>query len=131
MPVPTSTIALLWRGCRLRCGVCGTGGLFRRWFTMVDDCPTCGLHFERVEGHWIGAIGINTIVTFGLLLVTMVVGFVLTVPDVPVGALTAVTVGVGVGCSVAFYPVSKTLWTAIDLAMRPPGPDEVYPGHWR
>ena len=39
---------------------------------MVEDCPTCGLHFERVEGHWIGAIGINTIVSFGALLITIV-----------------------------------------------------------
>ena len=43
------------RGC---CGAarpgaaprCGSRQLFRRWFSMVPDCPRCGLHFEREAG---------------------------------------------------------------------------------
>jgi len=30
----------------------------------------------------------------------------------------------------AFYPVSKTLWSAIDLAMRPLEPDDDVDPHW-
>lgn len=126
----TSTSTLLWRGLRRRCPVCGEGGLFRGWFTMVDDCPRCGLHFERVEGHWIGAIGINTIVSFGLMMVVMVVGFVVTYPDPPVAPILVATVLTAAVTPVAFFPASKTLWTAIDVRLRPVRPDEVLPGHW-
>jgi hypothetical protein len=30
---------------------------------------------------------------------------------------------------IVFYPFSKTIWTAIDLRMRPPEGDEVLPGY--
>ena len=51
---------------------------------MNEACHRCGLTFERIEGHWIGAIGINTIVSFGILLASLTVSFVVTLPDIPV-----------------------------------------------
>lgn len=80
-PPPLTVTRLLGRGLRRRCPLCGGGGLFRRWFTMVERCPRCGLNLERIEGHWIGALGMNTIVTFGAVLVAVVVGFAATYPD--------------------------------------------------
>ena len=41
---------MFWWGTTRRCPRCGSGHLFRRYFTMVDDCPRCGLHFEREQG---------------------------------------------------------------------------------
>lgn len=120
-----ATGTLLWRGFTMRCPACGSRGLFRRWFTMADDCPRCGLHFERIEGHWIGALGINTVVSFGAILITMMVGLIATIPDIPVVPLVLVNVAVAVIVPVAFYPVSRTLWTAIDIAMRPLEPFEI------
>jgi len=102
-----------------RCPACGAGHQFSRWLNMDDDCKRCGLHFERIEGHWIGAIGINTIVSFGTLLASMVVGFILSFPDFNVGLLTLISVAVAVIVPVAGMPFSKTFWTAIDIAMRP------------
>ncbi len=109
----------------MRCPACGQRRLFRRWVTMVDDCPRCGLHFERIEGHWIGALGINTIVSFGAILVVLVVGLATTLPDPPVGPLILANAAVAVIVPVAFYPVSRTLWTGIDIAMRPLEPFEI------
>ncbi len=60
----------------MACPACGQRGLFRRWFSMAEDCPRCGLHFERIEGHWIGAIGINTIVSFAVLGIVVIVGLI-------------------------------------------------------
>lgn len=91
---------------------------------MVERCPRCGLRFERTEGHWLGYLGLNTIVSFSLLFVVLVVGFVLAAPEfeiVPLliaGGLTAVVF------PVLFVPWSRTLWTAIDLIMRPLQPGE-------
>lgn len=64
-PPPTPPIGrMLARGAVTHCPVCGSGGLFRRGVVMVERCPRCRLRFERVEGHWIGAIGMNTIISF-------------------------------------------------------------------
>lgn len=116
---------MLWRGATKRCAVCGQNRLFRHWFTMAERCPRCGLVFERVPGHYIGALGMNTIVSFGLLLVTLVVAIALTWPEVPMAPTMTAAMVVAVLTPLVFYPFSKTLWTAIDLAMRPLRPGEV------
>lgn len=109
----------LRRGLTLACPACGQRKLFRRWILMIEDCPRCGLHFERIEGHWVGAIGINTVVSFTMLLVAIGAGLIATFPDVPVAMLVGVCVLVAVVGPLLFYPFSKTIWTAIDVAMRP------------
>lgn len=107
---------MLGRGARRRCARCGAGHLFRRWFHMVDDCPGCGLHFEREQGYWTGALAVNIILAGGLFTVTFAAALVATVPDVPVAPLLAVLVPVVVLTPIAGYPFSKTLWVAIDRA---------------
>lgn len=111
--------ALFGRAILLRCPVCGQGRLFRRWVKMVDRCPRCGFRFERREGQFIGAVGVNTIAVFGLLLIALVVGFIATAPDIAVGPLLVVGLVIALLGPVVFYPFSKTLWTAIDLVMSP------------
>ena len=70
MATPTNTPTrgrTMWWGMTLRCARCGSGHLFRRYFSMVPDCPRCGLHFEREQGYWTGALAFNMIATGGLL----------------------------------------------------------------
>lgn len=98
---------------------------------MEDHCPTCGFRFQRVHGHWIGAIGMNTIVSFGALLVVTVVGFIATYPDTPVGLLVTAALVVAAIFPLVFFPWSRMLWSAVDLLMRPLDPDdEVDPRYW-
>jgi len=86
---------------------------------MVDRCPSCNLRFERIEGHWVGAVGINTIVSFTLLFFGLAIFFFLTYPNIPMGGWVFVfAAGYGL-VPLLFYPSSKTLWTAIDIMMRP------------
>jgi uncharacterized protein (DUF983 family) len=128
-PQPLTLPLLLRRGLTVRCPLCGGRGLFQRWFTMVDRCPRCRLRTERVEGHWLGSLGMNTIVSFAAVLLAVVVGVLLGYPD----ALTVAVVGVvatAVIVPIAFFPVSRTLWSAIDLAMRPLEPDDDVDPRW-
>ena len=104
--------------------MCGSGELFRRWFVICERCPRCAFKFERVEGHWIGAIAINTIAAFGLMLASIVVGAFLTYPHVPFVPVVTVAVSIAVLVPVLFLPSSRTLWTAIDLWMTPAEPLE-------
>jgi uncharacterized protein (DUF983 family) len=119
---------MLARGLARRCPVCGQGRLFRRWFTMVERCPGCGLRFERIEGHWVGSLGMNTIVSFCVLFVVVVGGLVLSHPTYRMAPLVLTAGLTAVVVPLAFFPSSRTLWTAIDLLMRPLEPGEVQGG---
>ncbi len=110
--------------------MCGGGRLFRRWFTIVEHCPRCGFRLERIEGHWIGALGINVVVSFGTVLIAVIVAFIATYPDESTTAAVIAVVVVAVGVPLVFFPVSKTLWCAIDLAMRPLEPDDDVDPRW-
>lgn len=95
---------------------------------MVDRCPRCGLRFERIEGHLAGALGVNTALSIVVVLLVGIAGFVLTFPELPVAPLSATVAGVAAVFPVLFYPFSKTVWTAVDLRIRPLESGEVQPG---
>ena len=107
---------MLRRGATRRCARCGSGHLFHRYFTMVDECPRCGLHFEREEGYWAGALAINIGVAGAVFIVTFGVALALTVPDVPVAPLLAILIPLMILVPLLGYPFSKTVWVAVDRA---------------
>jgi uncharacterized protein (DUF983 family) len=107
---------MLWRGLTRRCARCGSGKLFRRWFKMVDDCPRCGLHFEREAGYFAGALAINLILVGGLFAIVFITILVLTVPDVPIALTLGVCLPIVALGPIFAYPFSKTLWVAVDRA---------------
>ena len=119
---------LLWRGAIGRCPVCGGRHLFRRWFSMAEDCPRCGFHFERVEGHWIGAIAVNTVLVMGAMFVVLMSVSLISFPDPPPRALIFIEVAIAGLGPIVVFPTSRTLWTAMDLLMRPLTPGEVPEG---
>lgn len=108
---------MLWWGTTKRCARCGSGHLFERWFTMVDDCPRCGLHFEREQGYWAGALAINIGIAGATFVVAFVVALALTIPDIPVVPLLAVLVPLMIVVPTVAYPFSKTIWVAVDRAL--------------
>jgi hypothetical protein len=90
------------------------------YFTLRESCTRCGLYFEREEGYWVGALIINTTVAFGTFILLFVGGMLLTWPDVPWTALGVVTVGVMAILPILFYPLSKTIWMAIEMGWNKP-----------
>jgi uncharacterized protein (DUF983 family) len=113
----------LGRGLRKRCPRCGVRGLFTTWFALRTDCPRCALRFEKEEGGFLGAMTLNFTVAIMLWLVVMVVGLILTVPDVPVPPLLAASVVVLVLVPLWFYPRSKTIWAAVEFLVLKSDPD--------
>jgi uncharacterized protein (DUF983 family) len=107
----------LGRGFTRRCPRCGSGGLFPTWFRIVDDCPGCGLHFEREPGYWIGAMAMNICFVAAVAVVVLVTGFALTIPDIPVAPLLAITIPIVVIGPIAFFPFSRTVWIAVDRGL--------------
>jgi len=103
--------------------------VFRRWFTLLDECPRCRLRFERIDGHASGALGINTVVSIIVLFIVGIIGFVVTYPELPLVPLVSTAVGTAVLFPIFFYPFSKMIWTAIDIRMRPLEPGEADPAY--
>ena len=95
---------------------------------MKDRCPRCDLEFDRIEGQWSGDIGVNTIVSFGMLLIVLLGGFLLTWPDPPMAVIGVAAIAVAAIVPIVFLPFSKTVWLAADLIMRPLEPGEVADG---
>jgi uncharacterized protein (DUF983 family) len=110
---PSITRAL-FRGATRRCPRCGKGKLFKRWFRMTDPCPRCNLAFERENAAFLGSMTLNYAVTAIAFVIVLIVGMVITVPDIAVWPILAASFVVIMIVPFLFYPFSKTLWSALD-----------------
>lgn len=103
---------LLARALRLRCPRCGSGRLFRKWFSMHERCTNCGLKFEPAPGYYLGAIYISYGLTAVLLIVSYLVlhnGFELSNEQLSVPMLL-----ICVLVPLAIFRHSRALWLALD-----------------
>lgn len=113
---------MLARGLTKRCPLCGSGGLFTRWFRMRENCPRCGYRFEREEGFFLGAYTVNLAIAEGLLLVVGVVPLIALLavnPDTSITPFLVAGLAAAVIAPLVFYPFSRTIWCALDLMLRP------------
>lgn len=99
--------------------------MFATFLELHERCPSCGLAYEREPGYWVGAMIIITVITFGLFLVLLIGGMMVTWPDVPWGWLLGVTVAANILVPILAYPVAKTTWCALELSWHPLEPHEV------
>ncbi|MFZ0625462.1 MAG: DUF983 domain-containing protein [Acidimicrobiia bacterium] len=118
------TTSMIGRALRRRCPRCGAKA-FQSYFRLNEDCTSCGLHFEREEGYWVGALIINTTITFGTFIVIFVGGILITWPDVPWALLMGLTVGINLILPIVFYPQSKTIWNALEMSWHPLEDEEI------
>lgn len=109
----------LLRGIRRRCAHCGgKGAFFTGWYATQDRCKTCGVKWQRnMEGFQLGAAAVNIMVTGGSLLTVMAIGVILTYPEVPTWPLIGVVGSVALLVGIGGYPMSYTMWFAVDLFM--------------
>ncbi len=117
--VALSTGTVLRRGLLRRCAVCGQKKLFTRWLVMAESCPRCGFRFQREPGQWLGSWFLNVCLSQVLAVGILIGGVIASYPRPPGLALGAVGVAVMVLFPVFFFPYSRTIWVAIDLAMKP------------
>ena len=117
---------LFARAFRLRCPVCGGGPILLSWFTLAPSCPDCGLHLDRDEpGYWIGSYTLNLLLTEGVFGVVFLGGLWLTWPAVPWTGLAVLCGALAVLVPILVFPHTKLLYLAIDLAFRPPEPNDL------
>ncbi|MFM7411272.1 MAG: hypothetical protein ACKO3L_10840 [Actinomycetota bacterium] len=77
-----------------------------------------------VDGHELGALTIGLVLNIGLVLAAVGIALALTVPDVPVVTLYVILASAAIVIPVVTWPLTHTIWIAIDLRVRPVGDDE-------
>lgn len=122
----SSLAKMLVRGAFRRCPWCGgRGAFFTSWFNKGHACRTCGLQWRRGDvGFELGAAATAAGIVLGPLVVGMGVALALTWPEVRVLPTTVVFLVFGAALPIVLYPVSYTMWQAVDLMMRPVEPDD-------
>ena len=109
---------MIVRALRRLCPRCGQPA-FSSYFRLLERCDRCGLRFEREPGYWVGALIVNTTVVFASFLLVFIGGIALTWPDVPWAFLGVLTVATMAILPIVFYPLSKTMWMALELSWHP------------
>lgn len=117
------------RALALRCPNCGGGGVLASWFHLKTRCPRCGLAFERNESpdYFLGGMMFNIALAESAYAAIMVLWVVLSWPAVPWDLLEYIGVPFMIAAPFIFYPISKLVFLAFDIAFRPLRPDELDP----
>jgi uncharacterized protein (DUF983 family) len=110
---------MIGRALLRRCPNCGNKGIFTGWFKMRDRCPTCSHVYSREQGYWVMAIVINTAIAEGIFGILFIAGLIITAPDFAWAPLLTIAIVTNTIGPLFFYPISKTLWVAVDLFMHP------------
>jgi uncharacterized protein (DUF983 family) len=122
-PHEPSALRALLRGLAKRCPRCGERDLFVHWLRIRDRCPRCRLRLEREEGGFLGAMTINYSATTLTWVAFLVIWLLVDLPGVRVAPLTVASVVLVGLFPLVFYPVSKTLWAAVDYLVLRSSPD--------
>ena len=114
----------LANGFRLQCPGCRSRPLFRSFFDMHQKCSGCGYTFEREAGYFVGAIYINIIVTFAIILSGA--GLMTWYFAPALSTLIAVWCLFAVLIPLFFFRYSRSVWLNLDhfFSKKNPIPDE-------
>lgn len=127
---PGVALAMAGRALSLRCPRCGGGPVLQHWWRLRERCGACDRLLERGErDYFVGGMMFNLALAEGLFTVGFVTWLVTSWPRVNWTALqVAAPLGMLVS-PIVLYPVSKLLWLAFDLMLRPDRhPQPVPPG---
>lgn len=87
---------------------------------MEPVCPRCELKFERMPGYWLGAMMLNFGITAAGILLVIVGVAAATWPDPPWRTVWITAMAIGVVVPLLAFPWTRTLFSAMELAVRPP-----------
>jgi uncharacterized protein (DUF983 family) len=117
---------ILGRGLLLRCPNCGGRGILAGWFRLRERCPRCGLVLNRGESdYFLGAYLVNLVAVELVVTAALVLIGIATWPRVPWTALTWGGVIFAAVAAIACYPLTKVLWLAFDVVLRPVTEEEL------
>ena len=110
-------LVLFGRALTLRCPHCGQRGVFQHWFRMHPSCRHCGI--SLATGNSVGANLLNLVLAELALVVLLVTFIVRSWPNPPWTVLQYGAPVLMLMAPLVFFPFSRVLFVAIDLAMHP------------
>ena len=122
-----STGKMIRRSLMRQCPRCANGrAWFTSWFKQGERCIGCGIKRTRdTDGHELGSMTVASVLNIVLIMAAIGIAIALTAPDVPVLTLYIVLASAALVFPVLTWPVTHTLWMAIDLVARPMGVEEI------
>ena len=122
-----STGKMIRRSLLRQCPRCANrSAWFTSWFKQGERCIGCGIKRTRdTDGHELGSMTIASVLNIVLVMAAIGIAVAFTAPDVPVLTLYIVLASAALVFPVLTWPMTHTLWMAIDLIFRPMGVDEV------
>ena len=117
---------MIRRSLLRHCPRCGNHrAWFTNWFKQGERCINCGIKRTRdPDGHELGSMTIASVINISLIVIAMGIAIALTAPEVPVLTLYIVLASAALVFPILTWPMTHTLWMAIDLIVRPMSPDE-------
>ena len=106
----------------MKCPSCRQGNVFRKAMRMHEDCPQCGIHFEREDGYFMMAVFVGYVMSFFIAVPVVVALYFWIRPSIwgyLIGATTALLLA-----SPLIFHYARVVWMYIDQLLDPRRDDE-------
>jgi uncharacterized protein (DUF983 family) len=119
--------AEVMRVADLRCPNCGGGRVLRTWFKLQHRCAKCGLRLDRGEAddYFLGGMFFNIVLAEIIFALALLVVVIVMWPNVPWAGVEYSLIVAMIAAPIVLYPVSRLMWLALDLLLRPPDEAEM------
>lgn len=126
LPSTSDALRLVGRVLKLRCPNCGKGAVMKWSGAVHRRCLQCNFRFERSdENYFSGAMFFGLLMGEFFFAIVLLITIVSMWPNVPWDTMTwAIPVGVLL-VMVFLIPVSRVVWLAVDIFVRPVQPNEL------
>ncbi|MDQ6738054.1 MAG: DUF983 domain-containing protein [Gemmatimonadota bacterium] len=127
MPRIRDVLKEFGRAVALRCPNCGGKHVLKNWFTLLTRCDRCGIRLERGESedYYLGGMFFNIALAEVLFAMVLLIVIVWRWPNVPWAGVEYSLLVAMVAAPIVLYPVSRLMWLALDLLLRPPDATEM------
>lgn len=102
---------------QMKCPNCRQGNVFRKPLRMYEDCPHCGIHYEREDGYFMMAVFVGYVMSFFIAVPTIVILYFTMRPSIW-GYLIGASVALLLASPLIFH-YARVVWMFIDQLLDP------------
>ncbi len=115
------------RAFLLRCPNCGGRGVLRSWFKLRRSCQKCGIQLDRGEAddYFLGGMFFNIVLAEVIFALVLLIVVIVMWPRVPWAGIEYGLIVAMILAPIVLYPVSRLMWLALDVLLRPPDAAEM------
>ncbi len=127
MPRMRDVVRQFGRALTLRCPNCGGARVLRSWFKLQHRCAKCGIRLDRgeVDDYFLGGMFFNIVLAEIIFALVLLVVVIVMWPNVPWAGVEYSLIVAMIAAPIVLYPVSRLMWLALDLLLRPPDAAEM------